>query len=91
MSQCTQCNFNIPNGARVCGYCGSRQPYKVYNTSWTGRKLGILQGFFVGGLLGAGCAWLFDFSYWEGILWGGGITAVIGFIRGYESTYDPNS
>ena len=26
MSQCTQCKFNIPNGARVCGYCGSRQP-----------------------------------------------------------------
>ena len=90
MAKCTQCKFNIPDGAAVCGHCGSGQPYKVNDTSMQGRIGGFFQGLLVGGLLGAGCAWLFDFSYWDGVLWGGALTAVWGFIVGFESTYDPN-
>jgi len=88
--QCSQCKFNIPNDASVCGHCGSGQPYKVRDKSMQGRIAGFFQGLFVYGLLGAGCAWLFDFSYWDGILWGGGLASIFGFILGFESEHDPN-
>ena len=49
---CSECSFDVPRDAKVCGFCGARF-VTVNDKTLKGRLFGAVAGGIVGGFLGA--------------------------------------